>query len=68
MKYDTVVKEALEAISEFRDEYNTMMKEDYIDAESGPHTVFGYAFTPLLKKAIRENRELAQHLKITLST
>ena len=62
MNYNTVVNEALEAIPEFRDEYNTMIKEDYIDNESGPHTVFGYAFTPLLKKAIRKNKKLAQKM------
>ena len=53
LTYDTLLPEALRLFPEFKKVYNKLMTEDEIDAETGNHIVFSYAFVPVLIKAIQ---------------
>ena len=60
--YNNLISKALEAVPEFNDEYNRLIKRNIIDAESGNHIVFAYAFTPVLIEAIRTNNKPLQEV------
>lgn len=55
MVYKTLLEEALKEVPDFKREYDNLIRDDVIDNQSGMHVVFGYAFTPLLIKAIKDN-------------
>lgn len=53
LTYDNLLSEAFNKVPQFRAEYKELMREDVLDADSGNHTIFGYAFTPMLINAIK---------------
>ena len=60
---NVLLEEALQALPEFRMEYQKLVSSDYIDKESGNHVVFSYAFVPVLVEAIQSgNKECAERM------
>lgn len=57
LTYDNLIREALTELPNFKTKYEQLIEDDMIDAESGKHIVFSYAFTPLLKEAIKNGDE-----------
>lgn len=57
LTFDNLVGEAMKAIPEFAAEWNRQMEDGSLDAASGNHIVFGYAFVPILILAIKEDRK-----------
>ena len=53
--YDNLVEQTKKRITSFAYEYDDMIRKDIIDSDSGNHIVFGYVFTPLLIKKIKNN-------------
>lgn len=57
LRYDVVVNEAKTAIPEFKEKYDSLIKENILDEDDGVHIVFGYAFVPVLLDAIQKKNE-----------
>jgi hypothetical protein len=62
MTYESLLRETIKALPEFKEKYNKSINDGTIDAETGAHIVFGVVFTPLLKKAIMGNKTLAKKM------
>ena len=60
LEYGTLLDEALNKLPDFKKEYNKLISEDEIDKESGNHIVFGYAFVPVIVKAIKEENTITR--------
>ncbi len=61
LTYDNLIQEAQYALPMFKAKYNQLIEADEIDTKSGMHIVFGYAFTPILIEAIKNNdKEVAK--------
>lgn len=59
---DSLLREALDAIPEFKKEYEEQLSKKLFDDEAGLHIVFGYAFASLLVDAIKKNKPLAKRM------
>ena len=51
MEYNELINDARKRIPEFDAEYRRQREEDILDADSGVHVVFAYAFVPIAVKA-----------------
>ena len=59
LTYDNLIQEAQNDLPMFKAKYNQLLDDDVIDIKSGIHIVFGYAFTPILIQAIKNDDEKA---------
>lgn len=66
MTYNTILKEAYRELPEFKKRVERFMETDEIDANTGVHIVFEYAFTPLLKEELRANSSLSRKMLVFL--
>lgn len=64
LTYDTLVKQAFEALPFFRERFDAEAEKGFIDADDGKHIIFGLVFTPMLEELIRESTQ--PELKQTL--
>ena len=55
IKYDNLVCEARRCVPAFANKYDELIRDDYLNKDSGNHVVFGYAFAPVLIDAIQKH-------------
>ncbi len=59
MNYNNLVSEMLSRLPELNSEYEKLLSGDFLDANSGVHTVFSTLFNPVLMREVERKSALS---------